>query len=188
MNPRPAQLRIIGGRWRSRRLRFPDTGGVRPTPDRVRETLFSWLEPVITGSRCLDLFAGSGALGIEALSRGAASVVLVEQDRRLVRALRDNLTTLGTTAAQVAQTEALIWLTMPATPFDVIFLDPPFGQGLLAPTYQALDTGSWLAPGAMIYAESARGETPEYPQHWTLHREKTAGDVRFRLFRTDLAS
>lgn len=183
--PRLSRLRIIGGRWRSRHLSFPDTGTVRPTPDRVRETLFNWLAPVIEGARCLDLFAGSGALGLEALSRGAASVVFVEQDTRLVRTLRDNLARLGTGDARVVQAEALTWLQGTSSPFDVVLLDPPFHQGLLAPVCAQLSMGGWLGKHALVYLESARTETPDLPGTWELRREKAAGEVYFRLFRSD---
>src|SRR5512134_933490 len=120
------QLRIIGGRWRSRRLRFPPLPGLRPTPDRVRETLFNWLTPVIAGARCLDLFAGSGALGIEALSRGAAAVTFVERHPQAVRGLRANLAQLRAEGARVEQADALLWLRQAPQPFTVVFLNPPF--------------------------------------------------------------
>jgi len=185
--PRLSRLRIIGGRWRSRHLSFPDTGTVRPTPDRVRETLFNWLAPVIEGARCLDLFAGSGALGLEALSRGAASAVFVEQDPRLTRALRDNLARLGAGDARVVQAEALAWLQGPSSSFDVVLLDPPFHQGLLGPVCAQLCTGGWLDKQALVYLESARTETLHLPGTWELRREKTAGEVCFRLFRSNPA-
>ena len=176
------QLRIIGGRWRGRRLLFPDVEGLRPTPDRVRETLFNWLAPSIEGARCLDLFAGSGALGIEALSRGAAEVVLVERQPRAVRQLRQNLAQLGAAAAQVISADVLVWLGGPSRPFDVVFLDPPFGTGLLAPVCMALEQKGWLANGARIYLEAAR-DTPklELPENWQVVRDKTAGQVSYRL-------
>jgi len=185
---RSSQLRIIGGRWRGRRLSFPDTGTVRPTPDRVRETLFNWLSPVIAGARCLDLFAGSGALGVEALSQGAASVVFVERDARLARALQDNLARLEAVDARVIQAETMAWLEDNTDSFDVALLDPPFRQGLLAPVCEKLATGHWLSAHALVYLEAARGETPRLPSGWELHREKTAGEVVFRLFRTYPAS
>jgi len=176
------QLRIIGGRWRGRRLRFPDIEGLRPTPDRVRETLFNWLAPAIEGARCLDLFAGSGALGIEALSRGAAEVVWVERQPLAVRQLRQNLAQLGAAEAQVIPADALVWLGGPSRPFDVVFLDPPFGSDLLAPVCTALEQGGWLADGARIYLETAR-DAPmlKLPENWQLVREKIAGQVSYRL-------
>jgi 16S rRNA (guanine966-N2)-methyltransferase len=176
------QLRIIGGRWRSRRLHFPDVEGLRPTPDRVRETLFNWLAPLIEGARCLDLFAGSGALGIEALSRGAAEVIFIERQPLAARQLRQNLAQLGEPSAQVIQTDALVWLGGPSRPFDVIFLDPPFGVDLLVPACKKLEQGDWLADGARIYLETERDAgNLELPENWKLIREKTAGQVSYRL-------
>ena len=180
------QIRIIGGQWRSRRLEFPDAPGVRPTPDRVRETLFNWLAPMLPGARCLDLFAGSGALGIEALSRGAAEVVFVERDPAAVRALRDNLARLKAENGRVELAEALTWLRQPATPFEIVLLDPPFGAGLLEPVCAALEAGGWLQATAWIYLEAEAGWRPaSLPAHWTLHREKTAGMVAYRLARRE---
>ncbi len=180
------QLRVIGGQWRSRRLEFPDLPGVRPTPDRVRETLFNWLAPMLPGARCLDLFAGSGALGIEALSRGAAEVVFVERDPAAVRVLRDNLARLKAENGRVELAEALTWLRQPATPFEIVLLDPPFGAGLLEPVCAALEAGGWLQATAWIYLEAEAGWRPaSLPAHWTLHREKTAGMVAYRLARRE---
>ncbi|MCC7220590.1 MAG: 16S rRNA (guanine(966)-N(2))-methyltransferase RsmD [Candidatus Contendobacter sp.] len=180
------QLRVIGGQWRSRRLEFPDLPGVRPTPDRVRETLFNWLAPMLPGARCLDLFAGSGALGIEALSRGAAEVVFVERDPAAVRALRDNLARLKAENGRVELAEALTWLRQPATPFEIVLLDPPFGAGLLEPVCAALEAGGWLQATAWIYLEAETGWRPaSLPAHWMLYREKTAGMVAYRLARRE---
>ena len=125
------ELRIIGGTWRGRRLRFPPQEEIRPTPDRVRETLFNWLGPRVVGARCLDLFAGSGALGLEALSRGAAEVTFVERDGVAVRELRARLTEWGAVGGQVEHTDAVRFLGSTARPFEVVFLDPPFASGLL---------------------------------------------------------
>lgn len=175
------RLRIIGGRWRGRRLRFPDAPGLRPTPDRVRETLFNWLAPLIDGARCLDLFAGSGALGLEALSRGAGEVVFVERDRRVVQTLRENLKALGATA-EVHQADALSWLAhkVPA-PFDIVFLDPPFGQELLAPVCERLEQYGWLRPAARVYLEAEQDWKLQVLKNWTMLREKRAGHVAYRL-------
>lgn len=179
------QLRIIGGSWRSRRLDFPDVEGLRPTPDRVRETLFNWLMPVIHGARCLDLFAGSGALGLEALSRGAASVVLVDRDPRVIATLRKHLQTLQAQGATLAQQGALDFLQGEPIPLDIIFLDPPFRQGLLQPALELLDSRGWLAPGARIYIEQ-ESEQPmvAMPEGWELLRELKAGQVACRLLRS----
>lgn len=182
----PHPLRIIAGQWRTRQLEFPDLPGLRPTPDRVRETLFNWLAPVLPGARCLDLFAGSGALGLEALSRGAAEAVLVEQHPIAVRALHANLARLQATHARVEMAEALTWLRQPATPFDIVLLDPPFGQGLLAPVCAALEAGGWLADRSWIYLEAERDHANlPLPAHWTPYREKVAGMISYRLARRE---
>ncbi len=175
-------LRIIGGQWRGRKLRFADGEGLRPTTDRVRETLFNWLQPVIAGARCLDLFSGSGALGLEALSRGAGEVVFIERNPKAVAALRENLKLLQAANAEVHQGDALTWLQKTSTPFDVIFLDPPFRQALLGPALRQLDDGGWVAGGARIYIEQELelGE-PSLPQGWELLRSKQAGQVGYYL-------
>ena len=179
-------LRIIGGQWRSRRLEFPDLPGLRPTPNRVRETLFNWLAPRLPGARCLDLFAGSGALGIEALSRGAAEVVFVERHPLAIRALRANLARLKAEGARVDPVESLAWLQQPGTPFEIVLLDPPFGQGLLEPVCAALETGDWLAETAWIYLEAAAELPPlSLPPRWITYREKKAGAVAYRLARRE---
>jgi 16S rRNA (guanine966-N2)-methyltransferase len=176
------EVRIVGGRWRGRKIRFPTAQGLRPSPDRVRETLFNWLAPVIQGARCLDLFAGSGALGFEALSRGAAAVVLVERNRQVADHLRQLATTLGADGAEVAEADALAWLDRGPGPFDVVFVDPPFGSGLLAGALQRLDRPGRLAPGAFVYLEGPAAEgPPSLPAGWALHRSGRAGDVGYYL-------
>ncbi len=178
------QVRIVAGRWRGRRLSFPLGEGLRPTPDRVRETLFNWLAPLIPGARCLDLFAGSGALGIEALSRGAAEVVFVERDLAVAAALRENLLRLGEAAPRVERADALAWLERGARstlPFDLVWLDPPFAEQWLNPVCAALESNGWLLPGARIYLECRVGESLCLPVNWRLIRDKTAGQVAYRL-------
>lgn len=176
------QLRIIGGQWRSRKLRFADGEGLRPTTDRVRETVFNWLQGIIEGARCLDIYAGSGALGLEALSRGAGEVVFWEKNPKAVRALRDNLALLKATHGQVVQGDTLQLLQGPARPFDIVFLDPPFGRELLQPSLDLLASEGWLAPGARVYIEHAsRGETFTTPAGWELLRSKQAGQVAYHL-------
>ncbi len=176
------EFRIIGGRYRHRRLAFPALDGLRPSPDRVRETLFNWLAPVIEGARCLDLFAGSGALGLEALSRGAASCVFVEQAGAAVVALRQHLARLDAAGGEVWQAEALAWLAGPARSFDIVFLDPPYAANLLAPACTALAAGGWLAPGARVYLETAAADgEPTLPDGWSLVRSKKAGQVGYHL-------
>jgi 16S rRNA (guanine966-N2)-methyltransferase len=176
-------LRIIAGEWRGRRLRFPDVPAIRPTPDRVRETLFNWLGSRVQGRRGLDLFAGSGALGLEALSRGAASVEFIEQDAAATGALERVLTEWGARAARVRRTDALSFLAGAAQPCDLVFLDPPFDSGLLVPAAQRLESRGWLAPHALVYVECAgRAGLPELPADWQLLRTKRAGDVGYHLF------
>jgi 16S rRNA (guanine966-N2)-methyltransferase len=182
------EVRIIGGHWRSRRLRFPASAGLRPTPDRVRETLFNWLAPALPGARCLDLFAGSGALGFEALSRGAASAVLVERDPNALAALRQNAEALAATGARIVPGEALAYLRGPVEQFDVVFLDPPFGPsgeaGLLEPCVALLHGRGWLSPGGRAYLETRRATPPELPPGWQLEHSRQAGQVRYHLART----
>lgn len=175
-------LRIIAGQWRSRKIHFPDLPQLRPTPDRVRETLFNWLMSVITGARCLDLFAGSGALGLEALSRGAAEVVFVDCDPHVNIYLRDTLRLLKSEHANVVQSDALTFLAGEAQGFDIVFLDPPYQSDLLLPCCRALEAQSWLNPRAYIYIETAsQTALPELPANWQILREKIAGQVAYRL-------
>jgi 16S rRNA (guanine966-N2)-methyltransferase len=180
------RIRIIGGSLRNSRLDVPELPGLRPTPERVRETLFNWLAPVIDGARCLDLCAGTGALGIEALSRGAAGVQFVERDVRAAQALRDNLGRLKAGAGQVAVMEAGLFLQGAAQPQDVVFLDPPFALELWPLLARQLEQGGWLAALAWIYVESPRGHVPALPPNWQLQREGQAGEVRFALYRRAL--
>ena len=179
------RLRIIGGTWRGRKLVFPTVPGLRPTPDRVRETLFNWLEPVIRGQRCLDLFAGSGALGIEAASRGAAEVVLVDEHPRVAESLREQLLLLNAVQAQVVQADVGSYLSATPRAFDIVFLDPPFRQGLLSGCMNQLETHGWLAAQAWIYLEAEHGLVPDLPANWTLHRSKQAGQVDYHLVRRE---
>lgn len=177
-------LRIIGGEWRGRRIRFPGTGGIRPTPDRVRETLFNWLMARVPGSRCLDLFAGSGALGLEALSRGAAHATFVERDRDNAAQLRETASALAPGRASVVEADALAWLTRPQQPFDIVFLDPPFAAGVLTEAMQRLDANNHLAPDPYIYLETpAKAGPPGLPAGWQLHRTGRAGAVGYHLAR-----
>jgi 16S rRNA (guanine966-N2)-methyltransferase len=178
------KLRIIGGQWRSRQLSFPDGPGLRPTPDRVRETLFNWLAPYIEGAKVLDLFAGSGALYLEALSRGASLGLALDTNAMAINSLRKNLELLQCGDGQLVQSDALRYLeTQTPTPFDLVFLDPPFHQNLLAPACALLEERQWLGQHAWVYTES---ETPpstlEMPGNWRLHREKKAGQVYYALW------
>jgi len=181
-------LRVIGGALRGRKWRVADAAGLRPTPDRVRETLFNWLAPHISGRRVLDLFAGSGALGFEALSRGAASATLVEQDRAAQAVLRDTaarfgLGAAGIGAARIEGGDAIAFLrSQPAAAFDLVFLDPPFQSELLAPALRILDGQQVLAPDGFCYVEmAAASPLPSWPSGWTVHRSGKAGEVGYHL-------
>lgn len=177
------QVRIIGGRWRGRRIPVPDVPGLRPTPDRVRETLFNWLQSIVPGARCLDLFAGSGALSLEALSRGAVEVVAVDSDATAVASLKHTAATLEADALHVHLADAKAYLVGGASPFDLVFLDPPFASELL-PEIQLRLLAGWLADTAWIYLECAHGQDMALPTGWQEQRRKRAGDVVYRLVRS----
>ena len=178
-------MRIIGGRLRGSRLAVADAPGLRPTPDRVRETLFNWLAPIVEGARCLDLYAGTGALGIEALSRGAASVDFVEADARRADELRANLARLKQAAA-VHRGDALVFIAAHEGVYDLVFLDPPFDADAWAAAALALERHARLAAHAVVYVESPRTLAPELPANWTVHREGHAGAVRYALYRRSI--
>jgi 16S rRNA (guanine966-N2)-methyltransferase len=188
MKPVTGQLRIIGGTWRGRKIDFVAAPGLRPTPNRIRETLFNWLAPVIRDARCLDLFAGSGALGLEAVSRGAASCVLVESNAEVAALLRSQAGRLAAERVEVVTADALQWLSTPPRRFDIVFLDPPFQGTSLAECLHRLELGSWLAPAAWIYVESAPESEPELPAGWHWHRDRQAGRVRYRLAMRQVAA
>ncbi len=181
--PGSQTLRIIGGQWRGRKLSFANVDGLRPTGDRIRETLFNWIMADLPNAHCLDAYSGSGALGLEALSRGAASAVLIEQDRNAANHIRENLQLLNCDRAKVEQTNCLTWLAQqPHQPFDVVFVDPPFQQDLWADTINLLEQPGRLNDGAAIYIETPRSFALSTPADWRLHREKHAGDVSYRLY------
>lgn len=181
------QIRIIGGQWRGRKLPVPDSPGLRPTTDRVRETLFNWLAPSMVDARCLDCFAGSGALGLEALSRYAASATLLEMERHVAQQLQKNLAALKAEHGKVVNTNTLTYLNQSGTPHDVVFIDPPFRKGLLEETLNLLETNGWLADSALIYVESeVENGMPPVPASWDLHREKIAGQVAYRLYHREV--
>lgn len=185
---RSGQLRIIGGQWRHRKISFPAVEGLRPTPDRIRETLFNWLQPYIAGAHCLDLFTGSGALGMEALSRGASTVAMVDQNGRLLSHIRDELDRLGAAPAQarLVHSDALTFLRGPPQAFDIVFVDPPFTSELVTPCCRLLDEKAWLAPGARIYVETAKTPAPpDLPAGWRVLKHKRAGQVDFYLAGVD---
>jgi 16S rRNA (guanine966-N2)-methyltransferase len=175
-------VRIIGGTFRGRRLPLVLNPALRPTPDRVRETLFNWLQPVIAGARVLDLYAGSGALGVEALSRGAAEAWFVEQDGASAAAIEAVLAALGGQGRVVRGNVSRVLQTLPPAAFDLAFVDPPFAAGWPADLCTLLAAG-WLAPAAWVYLELPRAESlPVWPG-FEQHREGTAGDVRYGLLR-----
>jgi 16S rRNA (guanine966-N2)-methyltransferase len=191
MRPRAAsspagKLRIIGGSLRGSKLLVPDAPGLRPTADRVRETVFNWLMPFIDGARCLDLFAGTGALGIEALSRGAGWVDFLETDPRLAQALRENLQRLHQESAAVRCGDAVTIVSSapPAQPYDIVFIDPPFTASLWEAAAGALHARGWLRDGALIYLEMPLQAQPALPPQWELHRGAAAGSVRYALYRS----
>ncbi len=186
----PGSVRIIGGSWRGRRIEVLPGAELRPTPDRVRETLFNWLSPLLSGKRCLDLYAGTGALGLEALSRGAAEVWFVERDAGVAAALEATLRRFGSSVvdsgaavqSRVLTTDARRWLKKPPlTTFDVVFLDPPYEANSLEDLCTLLARG-WLATQSWVYLETSRRHAmPVLPEGWHLHRESRAGDVRYAL-------
>jgi 16S rRNA (guanine966-N2)-methyltransferase len=181
--PRPGRLRIVAGKWRGRLLDIADVPGLRPTSERVRETLFNWLAPLVQGTRCLDMFAGTGALGFEALSRGAASVVFVEASRRAAKAIEKSAQILDASGAVIHRGDAADYVRQSApASFDIIFLDPPFADDRLEDTCRLIDERGVLAPGGRIYLEQDRAnpETP-LPGGWRMLKNKTAGNVRFML-------
>lgn len=182
-SPTTGQIRIIGGQWRSRKLPVPVSPGLRPTTDRIRETLFNWLAPYVAGSHCLDCFAGSGALTLEALSRYATKAIMLEKQRAIAVQLQQNLQRIEAKQATVVQTDTLCWLEQSGQPFDIVFIDPPFRQGLIEPVVLLLENNHWLSNDAWIYIEcEVELKQLDVPTHWRLHREKQAGQVIYRLY------
>jgi 16S rRNA (guanine966-N2)-methyltransferase len=184
-------VRIIAGAWRGRRVTFPDLEGLRPTPDRVRETLFNWLQKEIAGARCLDLFAGSGVLGLEALSRGARELVFVEQAVPASRGLQEQLVRLGGARnGRVVEMGASRFLRaameLYGGPFDIVFMDPPFGRDFLTEYVPLLDAGNWVNVGGLVYLENEKAAgAPALPAHLELLKSKSAGEVGYHLARVN---
>jgi 16S rRNA (guanine(966)-N(2))-methyltransferase RsmD len=183
----PQEVRIVGGQWKRSKLPVADKPGLRPTPDRVRETLFNWLGQDLAGWRVLDAFAGSGALGFEAASRGAAEVMLLERDRDLVRLLHDARQRLQATALRIEQADALAWMARAAAGgFQLVLLDPPFDAALALPALAA--AAPLVAPGGWLYLESAEalaGDSADLPEGFHLHRQLRAGAVHAHLLQRD---
>lgn len=182
-----ASVKIIAGQWRGRVLRFPEIDGLRPTGNRIRETLFNWLMPNLPGARALDAFSGSGALGFEALSREASEVVMLEPNPQAYKALQDNAQLLAAPNCKIFGTKAEQWLQITATQtFDVVFIDPPFALDLWPNVIDKLENNGWLATEAWIYIETPKGYNLQTPPHWHLHRCKQAGNVTFALYQRNL--
>ncbi|HIF9196928.1 TPA: 16S rRNA (guanine(966)-N(2))-methyltransferase RsmD [Photobacterium damselae] len=176
-------VRIISGQWRGRKLPVHDVEGLRPTTDRVKETLFNWLAQDIYQAKCLDLFAGSGSLSFEALSRGAESLTMIELDQKAAAQLKQNLTAIGATNATLHNTNSVNFLSQAGTPHDLVFIDPPFRKDLIQQVITALEANHWLSPNALIYIEAEKElGSIDVPPSWHLYREKTAGQVCYRLF------
>ena len=176
------QLRIIAGTWRSRKFYFPPIAAIRPTPNRVRETLFNWLSPIIAHAHCLDLFAGSGSLGFEALSRGASSVTFIDNHREVIEHLQKTIALFHAQNTKVINAEIPIYSFVPEKKFDIVFLDPPFSQKLIGPCCEWLTQQSLLAENAYIYIEAEKMLDPlPIPSHWQLIKSKIAGQVKYYL-------
>ncbi|MFO6425464.1 16S rRNA (guanine(966)-N(2))-methyltransferase RsmD [Motilimonas sp. KMU-193] len=178
------QIRIIAGQWRGRKLPVKDLEGLRPTTDRVKETVFNWLAMDIRGTTCLDCFSGSGSLGLEALSRYATSAVLLERDKSAAKQLQTNLDTVKASNAKVICTDSMSYLAQTAQQkFDLVFVDPPFRKGLLEPCCQLLETNGWLKDNALIYLEREKElEQLTLPTNWGLIKDKAAGQVIYQIY------
>ena len=181
------ECRIIAGKWRGRKISFDDAEGLRPTTDRIRETVFNWLQPFLNKSRCLDCFSGSGVLGFEALSRGAESVTFLEQNKKTADNLKQNIEVLGVKNAELHCVDALYWLSLSQSNknskkiFDLVFLDPPFATELLVKTCKLLDQSGCLAEEAIIYLEHNIDSKIDLPDNWHCLRQKQAGQVAYKL-------
>ncbi len=181
-NKNRGQCRIIAGKWRGRKISFDDAEGLRPTTDRIRETVFNWLQPFLAKSHCLDCFAGSGTLGFEALSRGAGSVVFLEKNKKTISDLKGNIAALEIEAAELYCVDALQWLTLQhEKKFDIVFLDPPFATDLLEKTCVLLSQNDCLADDAIIYLEHNVDSKIDLPESWVSLKKKKAGQVVYQL-------
>lgn len=181
------QVRIIGGNWRGRKIGFPDARGLRPSPDRVRETLFNWLQGYVPGARCLDLFAGSGVLGLEALSRGAREVVFVEKDPYVAKSLQSGIHELNAgDRAGLVNNDALVYLETPGCgTFDIVFIDPPYKQGLVMECVRRLDKNRLVEGRGLLYLEQESDlEAPDLPENWVVLKSRQAGQASYCLAQT----
>ncbi len=184
---RPGRLRIVAGKWRGRLLPVVDQAGLRPTSERVRETLFNWLSEEIVGSRCLDLFAGSGALGLEALSRGASYVLMIDTVGAVTQVLKESATSLAADNVVIETIDAATLLErVPDNPFDIVFLDPPYSDDLLEHVALLLQSNGWLRPQSLVYVECDKKQPiPSLPENWRIEKDKVAGNVRYMLVRVN---
>lgn len=180
-------VRIIAGKWRSRRVAFPALNTLRPTPDRVRETLFNWLSGKINGARCLDCFAGTGVLAFESLSRGAQSVTLIEKHIDAIASIKRNQKSLDANGLEVLHGDVLFFLrNAPDVPFDIVYLDPPYSADVLATCFQLLHANNFLSENALLYVESDKVlDTYALPETWFVLKEKKAGKINFYLLRSN---
>jgi 16S rRNA (guanine966-N2)-methyltransferase len=184
---RPGRLRIVAGKWRSRLLPIVDVEGLRPTPERIRETVFNWLSSEISGSHCLDPFAGTGALAFEALSRGAASATLIDKSARVSDALKSSAVLLDADNARILCADGLSFIQQKASRrFDIVFLDPPFAEDIVEECCRLLQSNGWLTDRAAVYIEQRQGRPePALPTGWTIDKDNKAGNVRYMLARVD---
>ena len=184
-----SSVRIISGSKRGSKIKFPAVRGLRPSGDRIRETLFAWLQTSVAGSQCLDMFAGSGALGFEAASRGADRVVMIEKNRSAAESLKENIERLQFDNVDIVAADALARSTYESKPamhqFDLLFIDPPFAENLHQSAIDRIQQQKLLKPDALVYVESGKKcNSLEVPVHWQLFREKVAGEVQIHLYRT----
>jgi 16S rRNA (guanine966-N2)-methyltransferase len=183
MSPKPGRVRIIAGKWRSRIIPVPEDVELRPTTDRIRETLFNWITPKIEGARCLDTCSGSGVLAFESLSRGANKVVAIDQDRNVIQHLKEQAELFKTNELEIVHGDVLHWLSKPATQvFDIVFVDPPFASQLWTPICEALINYKWLAPDALIYLEMPAQEHLALPAALKALKQNRAGNVLYELW------
>lgn len=183
MSRKPGRVRIISGEWRGRFIPIPTGVELRPTTDRIRETLFNWIAPHIEGARCLDVCSGSGILAFEALSRGAAHVTAVDNERRVTQHLQEQSNIFNTTQLEVILSDVVTYLSQPATQtFDIVFVDPPFAAQLWEPICQQLSQQSWLAPQALVYVEMPKQVDFQGPAGWEALKQKKAGNVKYELW------
>lgn len=190
--PKSNSVRIIAGEYRSRKLEFPSLDGLRPTADRIRETLFNWLQDSIAGETCLDLFAGSGALGFEALSRGASQVDFIEQNPSAANSIRSNIERLDAKHGDVVCADALEWLdryAQDSKKYGLVFLDPPFKSEMLGRAIARLESANLLRDGGLVYIEKERQSTDDsLPSNWIEEKNKKAGSVQFGLYSVSRSS